>query len=151
VVLDGELVCWNEGRVDFAALQRRLHPSQARAQELAGSMPAAYVVFDLLALAGTDVRSKPYAARRPSRPAGSGSCPAGRSTIGRSCRSGLWSSTSTRRSSITGGATEHGSSGSAQSCGRWTCAPADRLRGRSPGRRAIESAAAGRPIRQQHS
>jgi ATP-dependent DNA ligase len=25
VVLDGELVCWNEGRVDFAALQRRLH------------------------------------------------------------------------------------------------------------------------------
>jgi ATP-dependent DNA ligase len=64
VVLDGELVCWNEGRGDFAALQRRLHPSQARAQELAVAMPAAYVVFDILAFAGTDVRPKPYAARR---------------------------------------------------------------------------------------
>jgi ATP-dependent DNA ligase len=64
VVLNGELVCWNEGRVDFAALQRRLHPSDTRAQELAGSMPAAYVVFDILALAGTDVRTRPYAARR---------------------------------------------------------------------------------------
>jgi ATP-dependent DNA ligase len=27
-------------------------------------MPAAYVVFDILALAGIDVRTKPYAARR---------------------------------------------------------------------------------------
>jgi ATP-dependent DNA ligase len=63
-VLDGELVCWNEGRVDFAALQRRLHPSDTRAQELAAATPAAYVVFDILALAGTDVRTKPYAARR---------------------------------------------------------------------------------------
>jgi ATP-dependent DNA ligase len=64
VALDGELVLWNEGRIDFAALQRRLHPSQARAQELAAATPAAYVVFDILALDGTDVRSKPYAARR---------------------------------------------------------------------------------------
>ncbi len=64
VALDGELVCWNEGRIDFAALQQRLHPSQRRAQELAEAMPAAYVVFDILALAGTDVRSKPYVARR---------------------------------------------------------------------------------------
>jgi ATP-dependent DNA ligase len=64
VVLDGELVCWNEGRIDFAALQQRLHPSHRRAQQLAEAMPAAYVVFDILALAGTDMRSKPYAARR---------------------------------------------------------------------------------------
>jgi ATP-dependent DNA ligase len=63
-VLDGELVVWHEGRTDFAALQRRLHPSQARAEELAALLPAAYVVFDILALAGTDVRSKPYAFRR---------------------------------------------------------------------------------------
>jgi ATP-dependent DNA ligase len=27
-------------------------------------LPAAYVAFDILALAGTDVRTKPYAARR---------------------------------------------------------------------------------------
>jgi ATP-dependent DNA ligase len=51
--INGELVCWNDERVDFAALQRRLHPSQPRAQELAVAMPAAYVVFDILALAGT--------------------------------------------------------------------------------------------------
>jgi hypothetical protein len=43
VVLDGELVCWNEGRIDFAALQRRLHPSHTRAQQLAAATPAAYV------------------------------------------------------------------------------------------------------------
>jgi ATP-dependent DNA ligase len=64
VVLDGELVCWNEGRVDFAALQRRLHAGPARTHELAQALPAAYVVFDVLAVAGTDMRSKPYAARR---------------------------------------------------------------------------------------
>lgn len=64
VALDGELVVWNEGRTDFSALQRRLHPSRARARELAAALPAAYVVFDILALAGTDVRPKPYAARR---------------------------------------------------------------------------------------
>ncbi|HEV3363352.1 MAG TPA: ATP-dependent DNA ligase, partial [Acidimicrobiia bacterium] len=55
---------WNEGRIDFAALQRRLHPSHTRAQQLAAATPAAYVVFDILALAGTDVRSKHYADRR---------------------------------------------------------------------------------------
>jgi hypothetical protein len=49
VVLDGELVCWDEGRVDFTALQRRLRSSWARAQRLAAVMPAAYVVFDVLA------------------------------------------------------------------------------------------------------
>lgn len=64
VVLDGELVCWNQGRIDFAALQRRLHPSSHRAQQLAVELPAAYVVFDILAVAGTDVRSQPYTARR---------------------------------------------------------------------------------------
>ncbi|MHA6632094.1 ATP-dependent DNA ligase [Pseudonocardia sichuanensis] len=45
-------------------MQRRLRPGQSRAQQLAGAVPAAYVVFDILALAGTDVRSKPFAARR---------------------------------------------------------------------------------------
>jgi hypothetical protein len=43
-----ELVRWNEGRIDFAALQHRLRPSHTRAQELAEAMPAAYVVFDIL-------------------------------------------------------------------------------------------------------
>jgi ATP-dependent DNA ligase len=64
VVLGGELVCWTEGRIDFAALQRRLYPAATRAQQLSVEMPAAYVVFDLLALDGTDMRPKPYSDRR---------------------------------------------------------------------------------------
>jgi ATP-dependent DNA ligase len=49
-------VCWTEGRIDFAALQRRLHPGESRAHQLSVEMPAAYVVFDLLAVDGTDIR-----------------------------------------------------------------------------------------------
>src|SRR6478672_7759057 len=40
VVLDGELVVWNEGRLDFTALQRRIHPAATRARHLALEMPA---------------------------------------------------------------------------------------------------------------
>jgi ATP-dependent DNA ligase len=52
VVLDGELVLWHEGRLDFDALQRRLHPADARARTLSVEMPAAFVVFDILARVG---------------------------------------------------------------------------------------------------
>jgi ATP-dependent DNA ligase len=64
VVLDGELVLWHHGRLDFAALQHRLHPAQSRARHLSLVTPASYLVFDVLALHGTDVRPRPYAARR---------------------------------------------------------------------------------------
>jgi ATP-dependent DNA ligase len=64
VVLDGELVLWHEGRMDFIALQGRLHPADSRARELSLAMPASYVVFDVLALDGTDIRSRPYSVRR---------------------------------------------------------------------------------------
>jgi ATP-dependent DNA ligase len=64
VVLDGELVLWREGRLDFAALQQRLYPAASRARRLSLEMPAAYVVFDLLAVDGTDIRPEPYSARR---------------------------------------------------------------------------------------
>jgi ATP-dependent DNA ligase len=57
-------VLWTEGRIDFAALQRRLYPGASRAQQLSVEMPAAYVAFDLLAVDGTDIRPKPYSARR---------------------------------------------------------------------------------------
>ena len=46
VVLDGELVLWHQGRLDFAALQQRIHPAASRAEALARSLPASYVVFD---------------------------------------------------------------------------------------------------------
>jgi ATP-dependent DNA ligase len=64
VVLDGELVVWRAGRLDFAALQDRLRSGPVRVRDLAAATPAAYVVFDLLAHRGTDLRARPYTQRR---------------------------------------------------------------------------------------
>jgi ATP-dependent DNA ligase len=64
VVLDGELVVWRRGRFDFPALQDRLRSGPARVRELAAATPAAYVVFDLLARDGADLRERPYTTRR---------------------------------------------------------------------------------------
>lgn len=63
-VLDGEIVLWRNGKLDFTALQRRLHPAEGRARQLAEQLPASYVVFDLLALDGEDLRRRPYWGRR---------------------------------------------------------------------------------------
>jgi ATP-dependent DNA ligase len=63
-VLDGELVIPADGGADFAALQRRIHPSERRVAELASSSPAAVVAFDTLALRGRDLRGEPYETRR---------------------------------------------------------------------------------------
>src|SRR3954463_10863548 len=43
VVLDGELVVWRAGRLDFDALQDRLRSGQARMKGLVTAAPAAYV------------------------------------------------------------------------------------------------------------
>ena len=64
VVLDGELVICHDGRLDFAALQRRLHPSAARVRQLSLALPACFVIFDLLARGGVDLRARPYRKRR---------------------------------------------------------------------------------------
>ena len=64
VVVDGELVVWHEGRLDFAALQQRIHPADARARQLSIVRPASYIVFDLLARDGVDLRPLPYRKRR---------------------------------------------------------------------------------------
>jgi ATP-dependent DNA ligase len=64
VVLDGELVLWWEGRLDFASLQQRVHPADVRARRLSLARPASFVVFDVLALDQRDVRPQPYRARR---------------------------------------------------------------------------------------
>jgi ATP-dependent DNA ligase len=64
VVVDGELVVWRAGRLDFAALQDRLRSGPARVRDLAAAAPAAFVVFDLLAHRGTDLRPLPYRERR---------------------------------------------------------------------------------------
>jgi ATP-dependent DNA ligase len=62
IVLDGELVVCTDGRLDFAALQRRLHAGRAR--RLAAEAPACLVVFDILAVGVDDLRGLPYVQRR---------------------------------------------------------------------------------------
>ena len=63
-VLDGEIVIATPGGLDFDALQMRLHPAASRVARLAKESPAEFVAFDLLAVAGRDVRATPQRERR---------------------------------------------------------------------------------------
>ncbi len=64
-VLDGELVIRNgEGKLEFDALQSRIHPAESRINLLAKEIPAAYVVFDLLAEGDEALLELPLAERR---------------------------------------------------------------------------------------
>jgi len=47
--LDGELVIPNGDRLDFEALQMRLHPAESRIRKLAQQTPAQLILFDCLA------------------------------------------------------------------------------------------------------
>jgi len=65
LVLDGELVLFTEGRVDFDALLQRIHPAASRVRHLATETPCVYLVFDLLADAdGAALTALPLAERR---------------------------------------------------------------------------------------
>ncbi|MBW3621039.1 MAG: ATP-dependent DNA ligase, partial [Actinobacteria bacterium] len=63
-VVDGEVVVVTGDRLDFDALQLRLHPAQSRNDLLAERTPARIVAFDLLAHAGEDLRDVPFRERR---------------------------------------------------------------------------------------
>ena len=65
-VIDGEVVVPNftTGRLDFEALQLRIHPAASRVKLLAAQTPAHFVAFDLLALGDTDYTARPFAERR---------------------------------------------------------------------------------------
>lgn len=68
-VLDGEAVMYltdskGGARISFEAAQSRALSSPSRARELAAQHPATYVAFDALAVAGSDLRPRPYAERR---------------------------------------------------------------------------------------
>lgn len=63
-VVDGEVVVVREGRLDFDALQNRIHPAESRVRMLAEETPALLVAFDLLAVQGTDVRGLAFRDRR---------------------------------------------------------------------------------------
>jgi ATP-dependent DNA ligase len=65
-VIDGEIVLpdFAAGRLDFEALQLRLHPAASRVRLLAAQTPAHFVAFDLLALGADDYTERPFAERR---------------------------------------------------------------------------------------
>ncbi|MCF6743769.1 hypothetical protein E9529_05670 [Blastococcus sp. KM273128] len=65
VVVDGEIVLMDaRGRPDFGALQNRMHRTGPEVPRLAAAAPVTYLVFDLLALDGADLRGRPYGERR---------------------------------------------------------------------------------------
>jgi len=63
-VVDGEVVVVTGDRLNFDALQNRLHPAESRVNLLAGETPADLVAFDVVALKGKDLRPEPFAERR---------------------------------------------------------------------------------------
>ncbi len=65
-VIDGELIVIADSgdRLDFDALQQRIHPAASRVRMLAATTPARFVAFDLLALDDEDYTRRPFAERR---------------------------------------------------------------------------------------
>jgi len=65
VLLDGEVVAFQDGKPSFEALQTRMHVRVAAdARALAASTPATFVVFDLLRRGDADLAGSPYSERR---------------------------------------------------------------------------------------
>ncbi len=63
-VLDGELVVTQGDRLEFDLLSQRIHPAESRVNELAVTMPASLVAFDLLAEGDTSYLDAPLQERR---------------------------------------------------------------------------------------
>jgi ATP-dependent DNA ligase len=63
-VVDGEIVLVRGDRLDFDALQQRIHPAESRVNMLARETPASFVAFDLLALDDLDLTPLPFRDRR---------------------------------------------------------------------------------------
>jgi ATP-dependent DNA ligase len=63
-VVDGEIVVREGERLDFGALQQRIHPAESRVRLLAERTPASFVAFDLLALDDDDLMAEPFGVRR---------------------------------------------------------------------------------------
>src|SRR2546425_6949981 len=62
--LDGEIVIEREGKLDFDAMQMRLHPAESRVRKLSMETPARYIVFDILLWNGEPIHERPLAERR---------------------------------------------------------------------------------------
>jgi ATP-dependent DNA ligase len=65
-VIDGEIVLVGSSgdRLDFDALQQRIHPAASRVKMLSEQTPTKFVAFDLLALGDEDYSGRPFAERR---------------------------------------------------------------------------------------
>jgi ATP-dependent DNA ligase len=63
-VLDGEIVAFVEGGLDFGALQYRLTIRDRKAREAAAESPVSFVAFDLPRLAGEDLTGRALSERR---------------------------------------------------------------------------------------
>ena len=62
--LDGEIVISKDGRLDFDAMQMRLHPAESRVRRLSTEIPAEYIVFDILLWKGKPIHEQPLEKRR---------------------------------------------------------------------------------------
>ncbi len=62
--LDGEIIISRKGRLDFDALQLRLHPAESRIRKLSAEIPAEFVAFDLLVWKGEPAHKLPLEQRR---------------------------------------------------------------------------------------
>jgi len=62
--LDGEIVIERDGRLDFDAMQMRLHPAESRVRRLSAEIPARFVVFDVLLWDGEELWRLPLEERR---------------------------------------------------------------------------------------
>jgi ATP-dependent DNA ligase len=62
--LDGEIVISRGGKLDFDAMQMRLHPAESRVRKLSAEIPATFVAFDLLLWKGKAVHEQPIEKRR---------------------------------------------------------------------------------------
>jgi ATP-dependent DNA ligase len=62
--LDGEIVIAQKGKLDFDAMQLRLHPAESRIRKLSAEIPAQFIVFDILLWRGKPLHELPLAKRR---------------------------------------------------------------------------------------
>ena len=63
-VLDGELIIPIGDRLDFEALQLRLHPAESRIRKLAKETPALLMLFDVLEIGAKSFGERPLSDRR---------------------------------------------------------------------------------------
>src|SRR4029079_5941862 len=62
--LDGEIVIARDGKLDFDAMQMRLHPAESRVRKLSAEIPATFVAFDMMLWNTKKVHAKPIEERR---------------------------------------------------------------------------------------